>query len=117
MKLASGKMNKYIRIEKRTGEKDALNQQLDEWVVVLSTWAHALGSTGMGTIRQSQTVEGVTRDIAQYSYRIRYRGFLKFDNGMRVNWKGIFFDIKQINHDMEKQEWTDIVCEVGGNNG
>jgi len=115
--LPAGKLNKRIRIEKRVNTKDALNQPVETWVLVCITWAQALGETGIGTIRNSLQVGGVSRQISQYSWRIRYKTFNTFKNDMRVNWNGVFFDILQINHDMDKNEWTDLICEQGGNDG
>lgn len=113
MSLASGKLNRWVAIEKRTGAVDALNQPTDTWELVEERWANFKGQTGMGA---SRAQEGVTKDISAVSWRIRYCP-VGIDAGMRVNHGGIFYDIRGVRHDEERQEWTDLVCERGGNNG
>lgn len=114
MTIAAGELNRYVLIEKREVALDALNAPVDTWIPHASFWASIRGQTGMGAIKAS-TEAGVVKSISRYSFRCRYRNDI--DIGMRVNLKGQLFDIKQITHDLDRREWTDIVCEAGGNDG
>lgn len=117
MSLAAGDFNRFVKIEKRKNQKDALNQPMEIWEEVFSAWVNVMGSTGMATIRNSEAKEGVARQISQYSFRMRYHNFTKVKNDMRVNLNGTYFSILQVNHDIANRQWTDIVCEQGGNDG
>jgi SPP1 family predicted phage head-tail adaptor len=115
--LAAGTMNRRITVQRRTGARDALNQPVDTWENVFPgpLWCNIKGATGLGTIKAS--LPSVPTEANQYSFRIRYRP-TGIDIGMRVVDKaGTIFDIKAIRHDMERQEWTDLVCETGRTNG
>lgn len=112
MGISAGMLNRRIRIERREG-KDAAGQPLDNWVPVVDVWANIRGQTGMGTITQPQ--DNVPASIERYSVRIRYREDI--DMGMRIVCGPMIMDIRQIRLDLERREWTDLVCEVGGTNG
>lgn len=115
MSLSAGSLNRRIRLERRSGAVDPIGQQVDAWVTHIEIWANVRGATGMASLRQSSPIEGVATSINSYSFRVRFREDL--DPGMRVVYGGRVFDIKQIRLDFEGREWTDIVCEVGGNDG
>lgn len=114
MGLAAGKLNRLITIQQRGVGVDALNQPLSVWNTLAVVYANVVGSTGMANIRQSTTSEeGLTREVNAYSFRIRYR--TDVNAKMRVMLEGVPYDIKQVRHDHANREWTDLVCEVGGN--
>jgi SPP1 family predicted phage head-tail adaptor len=117
MSLAAGKLNKRIRIEKRSGNSDDINQPLDSWVTNFDTWASMLGATGMGTIATSAASGGVSKQVANYSFRIRFRGMHSVTNAMRIKYAGEIFDIMQVNHDLADRQWTDIICSQGASDG
>lgn len=110
--MRAGLLNRRIRIERRVGEDEA-GQPLDNWEPVADVWANIRGQTGMGTITRPQ--DNVPASIERYSVRIRFREGL--DMGMRVVCGAQIMDIRQIRMDLEGREWTDLVCEMGGNNG
>lgn len=116
MTLAAGFLNARIEIHSREQVRDELNQPTDVWMLQQRRWAFVKGNTGMATIRQSASQDGVTRDMNFYSFRVRYSP-QGIDSGMRVFYAGRYFDIKQIRHDFVRREWTDLVCETGGNDG
>lgn len=113
MSLAAGTLNRRISIQRRVSGTDDAGQPLPGWESVVDVWAHVRGQTGMGTITGLQ--DNVAASIERYSIRIRYREGL--DAGMRVVYGAQIFDIRQIRMDFERREWTDLVCELGGNDG
>lgn len=119
MTLAAGTLNRQIVIEGRVATKDELNQPIESWQAIDTVWANIKGDTGMSAIRQSAASQGLTRDINSYSFRIRYYP-TGLNSGMRcwiVGEPDAYYDIKQIRHDRSRREWTDLVCEEGGNDG
>lgn len=111
--MKAGALNRHITIERRQTGTDAAGQPLDGWELVASVWADVRGPTGMGAITRAQG--GVPASIDAYSFRIRYLAGL--DAGMRVVLDGQPFDIRQVRMDHAHREWTDLVCEAGGNAG
>lgn len=114
MTLSSGSLSRRIRIERRVAGTDAAGQPLDTWELVAELWASVKGQTGMGVIRE-RLQDNVEASINAYSFRIRFREDL--DAGMRVVYGGRPYDIKQVRLDLDRREWTDLVCEQGGSNG
>jgi SPP1 family predicted phage head-tail adaptor len=106
-----GKLNRRIVIQSRDSGTDDAGQPVQTWTTLATVWAHILGATGMGYIKAG--VDGV--EVNAYSFRIRYRTDL--DAADRVVFNGQNFDVKSVRHDLAGREWTDLVCEVGGNDG
>lgn len=116
MSIAAGSLTRKVTITKRTGEKDAVNQPLDNWIDAFPgkrIWARPVGPNGMTVARAS--LEGVPIAPGKYSWRIRFRAAVTSD--MRLEYKGMIFAIKEVRHDLDHQEYTDLVCEYGANNG
>lgn len=113
--LAAGNLNRRITIQRRGPKQDAGGQPIDGWVEVVKPWAWIKGQTGMGVGRQMAGEGTVTTSLNLYSFRIRYRPAIT--DAMRVLYDGQAFDIKQVRHDLAGREWTDLVCELGGNDG
>lgn len=109
-----GERTRLLTISKRTGAVDAANQPIDAWEFVAKRWGRPLTSSGMSAVRAAE--QGVQASPGRYSWRINYTPDL-FDVGMRAEYKGIIFDIKELRHDHAAREYTDLVCETGGNNG
>lgn len=109
-----GERTRLIHIEKRTAGKDAANQPIDVWEFVMRRWGKPLTATGMSAVRSAQ--EGVPAVPGRYSWRVKFTP-TGIDVGMRVNYKGVIFAIQDIRHDYANREYTDLVCEQGGNNG
>ncbi|HEX8586172.1 MAG TPA: phage head closure protein [Allosphingosinicella sp.] len=117
MSIAAGELNRMIAIEQRGAVLDEANQSIDAWTAVPglgALWARPLTANGMSSVRAAQ--EGIPVSPGRYSWRIRYRP-VGITTDMRVNHKGMFFDIRDIRHDIEHHDWTDLVCELGGNDG
>jgi SPP1 family predicted phage head-tail adaptor len=115
MSLSAGKLNRRITLQRRTKAQDSTGQEVDEWTDVVRVWAWVKTQSGMSATRQSSVVDGVAMSLNSYSFRVRYRPGVTDD--MRVAYQGVFFDIKQVRHDIAGHIWTDIVCEQGGNDG
>uniref|UniRef100_UPI0033414048 phage head closure protein n=1 Tax=Castellaniella defragrans TaxID=75697 RepID=UPI0033414048 len=113
--MRAGTLNRRILIQRRDQAQDAAGQPIDAWVDVIKVWAWVKTQSGMAVARQTANQDGVAMSANSYSFRIRYRTSINDD--MRVVYGGMNFDIKQIRHDIAGHEWTDIVCEQGGNDG
>lgn len=114
MSRAAGDRNRRIAIEVKSAGLDAANQEIETWSHVMYRWARPLTATGMAAVRSIQ--DGVPMVPGRYSWRINYTP-TGLHEGMRVNYKGMLFDIRDIRHDLANREYTDLVCEFGGNNG
>lgn len=110
--MRAGQLNRRITIQQRTSAHDAAGQPVLTWVDVATAWCNIAGDTGLRTIRASGDLPA---PIKRYSFRIRYREGL--DEGMRVVYSGQNFDIKTVRMDFAGKEWTDLVCELGANDG
>lgn len=113
--VRAGDLNRQIVIQTRDAGEDAAGQPLTTWTTTATVWANVKGATGMGSIRQSAARDGVAVELNSYSFRIRYR--TDVDAAERVVFDGQNFDVKQVRHDFARKEWTDLVCELGGNDG
>lgn len=113
--MKAGELNRQIVIQSRDSGSDAAGQPVDTWTTLATVWSKILGATGMGSIRQSANRDGVSVELNSYSFRIRYR--TDVDAAKRVVFDGNNYDVKQVRHDLAKREWTDLVCELGGNAG
>lgn len=117
MSMGAGQLNRRFTVEKRGTTVDDLNQPvLGSWVAQFTLWGSIKGPSGMSSIRGSEAQEGVPRNLTVYSVRIRYRADNSITVGMRLVHLGMYLDIKKLQHDFDRREWTDIVCEVGGSN-
>lgn len=112
----AGEYNRYIAIHKREPGKNTAGQQLNTWTLHKSKWSKVRGQTGMGSIRQKNGDQGVMGATRTLSFRIR--GIDQtITTDMRIVYKGEFYDIQLINYDTDRNEWTDLVAETGGNAG
>lgn len=109
-----GSRNRKIVIERRVPGVDGANQELDLWERVCERWGRPLGKTGMAAIRSMEP--GVQAAPVMYSWEVNYDPD-KYTTGMRVNYKGQIFDIKEIRHDISNREWTHLICEIGTSHG
>ena len=107
-----GKLNRRVTIQQLVSGQDAAGQPVQTWTDVATVWANVAGDTGLRTIKNAGDV---TAAIKRYSIRIRFREGL--DEGMRVLLGAVPFDVKEVRMDYAGREWTDLVCEQGGNDG
>lgn len=111
--MKAGTLNRRVTIQRPGEGFDEAGQPVTDWQDVATVWANIAGQTGMGTITRAQ--DGVGASIERYSIRIRYREGL--DAGMRVVSGAQVFDVRQVRMDFDRREYTDLVCEAGGNDG
>lgn len=111
MKL--GTLNRRVTIQQRTAGYDEAGQPIEAWTDVVRVWANIAGQTGMGTITRNQ--DSIPGSVERYSIRIRYREGIT--SGMRALHNGQAFDIRQVRMDFAERVYTDLVCELGGNDG
>lgn len=112
--IAAGELNRLLQFQRRLETLDDLNQPvLGNWENFVQRWGNIRTPSGMGSIAP---VDGVPRALNHYSIRTRFLNDGSIGVGMRIVHNGTIFDIKQIKHDFDSREWTDYVCEVGGNN-
>ncbi|MBW5284740.1 MULTISPECIES: phage head closure protein [Burkholderia] len=115
-----GKLNRRVRIERRSVERDpSTGQELDAWVEVDTVWADVLMLTGKEAISAESEVASASASI-----RIRYR--LDIDNGMRAVLltyvdgaaiDGPIFNIGKPMPDHAGRRYTDLPCTTGANDG
>lgn len=113
MALPRRKQKRLLHIQRRVQGTDSAGQPLDGWQDVLTAWCNPSGQNGMSAIGQMQG--DVAASISKYSLRIDYRPDI--DASMRALLGGAPYDIVQVRHDHEGRQWTDLVCELGGNDG
>lgn len=110
--MDAGKLTTLISIMKPpSGGYDAAGQPLKTPVLHKQKWAQPKTSTGMASMSQSSEEGGVGRSLVLYSYRVRYDPTINAN--MFFEDKGIKFNIRQVRHDLERFDWTDLVCEAG----
>lgn len=114
--MKAGDLNREIKLQERVAGIDSEGQPVGGWVDhdASTIWASVRGATGMGAIKGA--MQGAT-EINAYSFRIRYR--TDVTAAMRVVEidGGEVYDVKQVRHDKAGRVWTDLVCELGGNDG
>ena len=117
MTEAAGEYNKLITIAHKVGTRNAANQLVNVWVPFgHRRWAKAIGQSGMGVVRMAAATDaGVEMSANNYVWRLRHTEAITAD--MRVEYRGVIYDIKQVKQDMQRGLWTDLVCETGFNDG
>lgn len=103
----AGYYNSRIRVEKRATGVDALNQPLDSWEPVISTWANVRGQNGSESI-----TAGVDTPKERLSFRVRQKRTVTLAEGMRIVYKGGNYIVTRVLHDRTAGEWTDLVAET-----
>lgn len=119
MGLAAGDLNRKFLLQSPPDPEatDAAGQPIVTWTDEATVSGSIKGQTGMGSIRQNGVQDEVAVAITQYSIRIRYRA------GIATGWRIVAlpenqaFDIKSVKMDYDRKNWTDLVCELGGNQG
>lgn len=118
MSLAAGELNRALRIDALNGAVDELNMPVvgeAKWSVFLPlVWANPKGSTGMGVIKASNEIG---TQVNAYSFRIRYNRAITRDMRVVEIDTDDKYNIIDIKHDLERHDWTDLVCQLGGTDG
>lgn len=108
--MEAGKLNRQVTIQSRDSGTDDAGQPVQTWTDHATVWADIRTQGGIATLRG-----GVATDVSGYSIRIRYR--TDVTAGMRVVCDSVAYDVKHVLLDVAGRDWTDIVCERGGNDG
>jgi len=114
-RLAAGKLNRQITIQRKIRVRDPAGQSIDTWVDHARVWANWKTITGSALSNQEFITGDIEVDRVVTSIRIRYREDLKSD--MRVVYRGKFYDIKAVLPDEEFREYLDISVAEGANLG
>ncbi len=111
--MRAGPLNRRVKLQSRVKSKDGAGQPKPRWTTLAVVWANISCSSGMGAITRMQ--ENVPVSAEKYSIRIRFRDGVTA--GMRVLYGDQAFDIGQVRMDFTGREWTDLICELGANDG
>lgn len=111
--MRAGTLNRRVKLQSRAKSKDAAGQPKSKWTTVAELWANISCSSGMGAITRMQ--ENVPVSAEKYSIRIRFRQGVTA--GMRILYGTQAFDIGQVRMDFSGRQWTDLICELGANDG
>ena len=109
-----GKKNKLLLIQSKGTARDAANQIIPTWMTTMQRWGEYRGDSGRSAIRAQEG--GIALNVNRVSWRINYTP-IGITEAMRVNAKGVLYDIRGIRHDEQGKDYTDLICEQGGNNG
>ena len=113
--MNQGKKNVKLLIQRKTGARNAANQEINSWLTHVERWGEYKGDTGRSAIRAQEV--GLPVNVNRVSWRVNYSANAGITEGMRVNARGVLYDIRGIRHDEAGKTYTDLICETGGNNG
>lgn len=113
--MDAGKLNRWIDIEQRADGHDEAGGPIDVWTLFKGAWSQPKTQSGMSVAANASQEGSLGRSLAVYSFRIRYDDTI--DANMRVVYRGRYYNIRRVAHDEELQDWTDLICEVGGADG
>ena len=116
MSMGAGEFNRRITLHEKSGAVDAANQPIDDFAdaPAFTLWAKILGASGLSVVRAG--MDGVAATSGMYSFRVRYRP-TGIHTDMQLRYGGFKFDVRDVRHDFNRHEYTDIVCELGANDG
>lgn len=106
MSLNIGKMKHRIEIQHYTDTENEIGELTKGWVKYASLWAEKKQLKGTNTFNANK--EGI-----EYTYRFKIRYREDLNEGMRIVYKGVIYDIKHINpiNELDLYE-THIDCVV-----
>lgn len=108
--MRAGKLNKRIKIQQMTETQDSTGQPIVEWTDLTDVWANVKYLNGLQTIKSDGEL-----NIQRASIRIRLRRDVTA--GMRVLLGATIFDIQAVLPDEEGDEFLDLACVAGANEG
>lgn len=109
------RFDRLVRIEQPCEAKDSWGQPSLGWRPVATVWCNRRAPTGMGVISAEMQAGGTEVSRVQYSYRIRWRKGITA--AMRVVDGDMILEIKQVVLDLAGQQYVDLVCALGANEG
>lgn len=102
--MQAGRLNRRCVIQVIGTGFDTIGQPVDTWTDSAVIWGNVRHLNGTESIKAG----GVTSAV-QASIRIRYNAGI--NAGMRAVVEGRVYQIKAVMPDMQKREFTDLVCE------
>ncbi len=114
-RVAAGRLNRRVRIERRAAGQDAWGQPIIGWVPVCTVWANVRVPTGASQIGAEYQAAGT--EISRTSASIRVRKRAGIDHSMRAVLGDVIYDIRAVLPDEEGGEFMDLVCATGAREG
>lgn len=110
--MKAGTLNRKVTIQKLTTTLDEYGEPTGPniWVDVATVWSSIKHASGMETVKS-----GVDVSVVKASIRIRRR--TDVTAGMRVLCDGKVYDIRAVLDDVAGRVYTDLVVELGANQG
>lgn len=103
--MRAGTLNSRATIQQQSATQDALGQPVQTWTDVATVWANIKHASGIESIKADALTSTVRASI-----QIRYKTGLT--SGMRVVAGAVTYNVVAVLPDMEKREYTNLVCEV-----
>ena len=109
--MQAGKLTRQVTIQRQDAPLDEYGEPLPaQWVELAKVWADVRHASGMETVKSGAEVS-----IVKASIRIRRR--TDVTAGMRVLCDGRVYDIRAVLDDVSGRVFSDLVVEVGANQG
>ncbi|QIM48986.1 phage head closure protein [Pusillimonas sp. DMV24BSW_D] len=108
--MRAGILDRLIKVQRQSATEDDWGVPVSGWVEVATVWASVKHASGLETVKS-----GVNVSVVKASIRIRRR--TDVTAGMRVLCEGKVYDIRAVLEDVSDRVYTDLVCELGANNG
>ncbi len=103
---STGKRNRLVVIQRRSGAKDAWGKALpDAWEDVCNPWAEILNPNGAAAIKADAEQSSVRASI-RIGYRTNITAAMRVVDGTDI------YDIKVVLPDKVKRKHVDLVCEL-----
>ena len=108
MTLGAGELRHRVSIKKLTLTQDQTTGEMTEaWSELAKAWAHVVPVSGKEFIAAQAEASKVTARI-----KMRYRTDLTHE--MRIEHRGIVYNIEAISFDNESgSEWINVMCSEG----
>lgn len=103
--MRAGLLNNRVTLQTQSATQDALGQPVTTWTTLATVWANIKHSSGIESIKADALTSTVRASI-----QIRYRSDVT--TGMRALVGTTKYNIIAALPDMEKREFTNLVCEV-----
>lgn len=103
--MKTGTLRQRIKIERLVIGEDAIGQPIEEWQTKAITWADIRHLSGLEAVKAGAEVS-----IVRASIRIRYMTGLSA--AMRVRHDTATYNVIAVLQDVNKREYTDLICEA-----
>lgn len=113
--IASGRLNRRVTIQQKTGSTDAWGQPISSWTDVCTVWCNVRTISGSGFVNNEMQAGGTEISRTTASIRIRMRRGIT--HGMRALVGDSIYDIRAVLPDEDGQEYLDLACALGANEG